>query len=847
MAKRRRKKRSFVRRVFRGLLYLLMLLIIIIGILVVVFYFKYGKQLSIYGEEARTLVENSNKDTFKKELNGKILYDDGRVLSYLQAGKNLHYIHFEDLPSNVTDAFVAVEDRRFYKHNGIDKKGIVRVLWNFVRSKGRRLSGASTITQQLARNIFLTHEVSFERKVKEAFIALDLEKKYSKNQILEYYINNIYFGNGYYGIGSASRGYFNKPVKKLSLSQVAFLAAIPNNPGHYNPLEHKDKTILRRDKILKDMNEQGYITKKELSKALKEKISLKESKSSINDYETTYAIECAARYLMKHQGFKTRHYFNSSKDYKEYQEDYQEIYEQCRQRIYTEGFEIKTSINRQKQNTLQKNINEVLKFSKDKKSNKVYSFQGAAVCIDNATGKVVAIVGGRKQSNIGGFTLNRAFQSYRQPGSTIKPLVVYTPSIENGYTADTVVEDTKIDDGPANSGNSYLGNISLATAVQKSKNVVAWKLMDELTPVTGLSYIQEMMFRKIVPSDYVNVAALGGLTYGATCEEMAGAYATLANSGLFREPTCIVSIIKDHEEIYKEATQRRIYSKAAAQEMTDILRGVLTKGTAAKLGWRSNVQAAAKTGTTNDSKDGWFCGYTPYYSIAVWVGYDEPKSMPGLWGSSYPASIWKLTMLDFISDKVAASFDTSSIGGEKNPTKISEYALEHTVNSTINKSDTDTINKVNDLLNQLENLDASDTDTAKNIYGSAKSLITGIQDRQLRKDYMSELENLYSGFKTEADMYEDMDKPPDNNADGTDNTSGNTDKTNTGNADSKDKNVDSNQNSVNDNSSDNDANDNKTQPDNDNNSDNADNSENIVDGEPIIIDDETEQLLEPIN
>lgn len=762
----KKRKKSLGKMILRSLMFLFALTLILILGFLLFFYIKYGKQLSIYSREAKEIVENSTVDSFKQELNGKILYDDGKLLSYLKAGKNLHYLKFEDIPENVVNAFIAVEDRRFYKHDGVDRKGIVRVMLHYLKSRGKVMAGASTITQQLSRNVFLTHEVSLERKIKEVFIALNLEKKYSKDQILEFYINNIYFANGYYGIGAAAKGYFNKPVSKLSLSEIAYLVAIPNNPSHYNPLEHSDRTILRRDKVLKDMKREKYISQEELDAAIAEKIKIKQPKGKTNDYETTYAIECTIRYLMEKQGFETRQFFNSKKDYDEYIGEYQEIYEQCRQRVYTEGFEIHTSINREVQNLAQKELNDCLSFNKDKKKNDIYSFQGAVTCIDNGNGKVVAIVGGRKQKGIGGFTLNRAFQSYRQPGSSIKPLVVYTPSLENGYTANTIVNDTKMKDGPSNSGNSYLGRIPLSTAVQKSKNVVAWQIMDELTPRTGLSYIQDMLFRKIVPSDYINAAALGGLTYGVTTEEMAGGYATLANDGIFREPTCLVSIKLGGKEIYKRREGKRIYSAAAAQEMTAILRGVLTKGTASKIGWKNNkIQAAAKTGTTNDFKDGWFCGYTPYYSIAVWVGYDEPKTVSGLWGSSYPATIWKNIMTALVAGKKPAVFATDSIGGEKNPTKISDYALANTYRERVEKEEENRVSSLVGLLNELENLQAGNDERAKQILYEAKDILSKINDRDIRSNYDSELKRLYDDYLKKEPIVEEEEpvSEPENN------------------------------------------------------------------------------------
>lgn len=747
----KKKKRSIFRRILKGIFFLFAFTLVLIAVALGVVYVKYSPTLNKYIAEAESIVEKSSKASFSSELGGRIYYSNGQIMSYLKSGKNLTYLRFDDIPQDVIDAFVAVEDKRFYDHDGIDRMGIARVIYHYVKSHGKQMAGASTITQQLSRNIFLTHEVSVQRKVKEVLIALSLEKKYSKKEILEFYINNIYFGNGFYGIGAAAKGYFDKDIKKLSLSQIAFLAAIPNNPSHYDPIEHKDRTLLRRDKFLRDMHEQGYITDKEFNKAIHEKIKLKQSKSILNDYETTYAIESAIRYLMYNQGFTEREYFNSKKDYNEYQESYQEVYGQCRQRLYVEGFDIYTSIDKKIQKSLQKKIDDTLSFSKEVKDNEVYSFQGAATLIDNTTGNVIAIVGGRNQ-RLGGLTFNRAFQAYRQPGSTIKPLVVYTPAIENGYVKNTIVEDKKMDDGPANSGGVYLGNISLQTAVEKSKNVVAWNLMEELTPRTGLSYVQEMSFRKIVPSDYVNAAALGGFTYGATTEEMAGAYATLANNGIFREPTCLVAIKKDGDELYSQKKEKNIYSRAASQEMTEILKGVLKRGTAAKLGWKNtNIEAAAKTGTTNESKDGWFCGYTPYYTLSVWVGYDSPRAVKGLWGASYPGYIWKAMMEELVADKPAAKFDTDFIGKEKNPTAISKYAMAHTPSRNVGGLDEQNANIVAGIINKLENLPGEENARADALYNKAMLTINSITDEELKAEYLNALNAAMDSYRSLSD------------------------------------------------------------------------------------------------
>ena len=266
--------------------------------------------------------------------------------------------------------------------------------------------------------------------------------------------------------------------------------------------------------------------------------------------------------------------------------------------------------------------------------------QGAAVCIDNDSGRVVAIVGGREQESEG-YTLNRGFQSFRQPGSAIKPLAVYTPAFEQGYIPESIVNDTKFEGGPRNSGGSYLGKMKLQRAIELSKNTVAWKLFEELTPKVGLSYLLKMNFSKISASDYVPAASLGGLTVGASPVEMAAAFATLENDGYYRVPTCIIKIMdsEGNEIVGDEMETKQIYQMKASRIMTEALTGVIKNGTARKLGLTYTL-SAGKTGTTNDKKDGWFVGYTPYYTTSVWVGYDMPKPVKDLSGASYPGTIW---------------------------------------------------------------------------------------------------------------------------------------------------------------------------------------------------------------
>ena len=293
---------------------------------------------------------------------------------------------------------------------------------------------------------------------------------------------------------------------------------------------------------------------------------------------------------------------------------------------------------------LQEAVDDTLSAFTEKNDEGVYDLQGAAVCIDNDSGYVRAMVGGREQ-DFDGYTLNRAYQSYRQPGSAIKPLTVYTPSFERNYTPESIVVDEPVEDGPKNANGTYLGNVTVRTAVEKSINTIAWKLYEELTQQVGLSYLENMHFSRLDAADYVPATALGGFTNGVSPLEMAAGYAALANDGMYREPTCIMRITDDTgAEVYLAAQEgQEVYRQNAARMMTDVLKGVFINGTGRGLGL-SDMPCAGKTGTTNDHKDGWLVGYTRYYTTSVWVGYDMPKEMDSLMGNTYPGKIWQTFM-----------------------------------------------------------------------------------------------------------------------------------------------------------------------------------------------------------
>ena len=636
--------------------------------------------------EAKDLVDSSTPDTFRLAQTSYIYSDDGTQLAALAESEDATYLSYEDIPADVVNAFVSVEDRTFWNNSGVDYKGILRVCVNYVKTKGQVAEGASTITQQLARGTFLSNEKTISRKIKEIFIARQLTKKYTKEQIMEFYCNSCCFANGIYGVEDASQKYFGRSVSDLSLSETAYICAIPNRPEYYNPLKNSENAISRRNKILQDMYECDYITKDAGDAALAENITVAEvsdEEDTFYNYEATYAINCAIRYLMKQDGFEFKSHFEDDADYDTYNAYYDEMYKQAKHKLYTGGYKVTTTMNLKAQKNLQEIFDKELAFNtKVDESTGIYQFQGAMTVIDNETGKVVAMIGGRSQDELQQtYSLNRGFQSFKQPGSSIKPLVIYTPALEEGYDANSTL--TEIDVKAAKKSTSEKiskmsgKKMSLRYAVEDSKNGCAYSLYNIITPKVGLSYIENMNFSKIVQQDYTLSSGLGGLHHGTNTVEMANAYSTLENHGEYRQADCISSILDaSGNEIYEEPESKTVYTRSASDQMTDILEGVLNSsaGTAKGLKWSSasDVAAAAKTGTTNDNNVAWFCGYTPYYTISVWVGYDYPKSVKGLWGNTYPAYIWKEAMLYMIDGKDEADFDLEGKKATGNKNVISD-------------------------------------------------------------------------------------------------------------------------------------------------------------------------------
>ena len=708
------------------------MLLLIVGSAIGAGIFFYPKLHTLY-LDASQKVNNIKEDTFKSAQTSLVYDADKNVIAKLKGEKDAYYLEIDKITDYTKYAFIATEDKNFLNHRGIDLKGIMRAAKNLLKNS-EISGGGSTITQQLSRNVFLTHEKSFERKIKEMFISVLLEKNYTKEQILEYYINSIYFSNGAYGIEAASRKFFSKPSSELTLAETVFLCAIPNNPSLYNPITKYDNTVKRQTRMLGYMLEDGYITQEQHDEALKEKIVLKTEASMKNNYVDTYVLDSATEALMEMKGFEFKTEFKNDREKESYNKVYNEMYSECQKELYTGGYRIYTSIDMKKQKALQDALDKELKGFTKKASNGIYAFQGAATSIDNKTGKVVAIVGGRSQ-DVTGYTLNRAFQSFRQPGSTFKPIAVYTPAFEKGYLPSTLVDDTKSADGPRNYNGKYEGMITVRQAVQQSKNTIAWNIFNEIGPKKGLSYVRKMGFKKIVDRDNTLSASLGGLTYGASTLEMASAFSTLARDGYFYKPTCIVKITDADGKVLYNDTQEpiKVYTMKASRIMTNVLQSVMDGGTGSALKL-NNMPSAGKTGSTNDLKDGWFAGYTPYYTTVVWCGYDNPQPVNGLYGSSYPGRIWKNYMNEIHKSLKYKKFP------EYEGLKAEEEALNAAIKAEeerkvlIDEIEADLAIYLNKEINNLK-----DVESLEGVYATLVEKINKLKDEEEKNSYLEKL------------------------------------------------------------------------------------------------------------
>lgn len=582
-------------------------------------------------------------------LSDTVIYDkDGKQIGLINAG-HYQYMDINHISMNLQNGYIAQEDRRFKNHNGVDWIATFRAGLALIKHGGEVTQGGSTITQQVIKNTYLTQERTFTRKIVEILLAPELEKKYSKADIMEFYCNTNFYGHRCYGVEAASLYYFGKHAEDLAPEEAAVLIGISNSPSAYDPVSHPNASKNKRDDVLKSMNEVGYLSNEDYEKAVSSplKIVQKETEGTDENYQSSYAIHCAALELMKMDGFEFQYTFDNKEDYTLYSERYTAAYSEQSDRIRAGGFQIYTSLDSGLQAVLQTQIDASLSDFTELQENGKFALQGAGVIVDNKTNYVTAIVGGRGAED----PFNRAYLSARQPGSTIKPLIDYGPAFDTGeYYPTRMVNDHKWEKGPSNSGRRYFGNVTVREALNRSLNTVAWQILEDIGIDFGLSYLGEMEFQKLSYVDnQVPSLSIGGFTNGVRVVDMAKGYSTLANGGVYNDRTCIVKILHEKEgELTKDMTPfaKQVYRSDSAFMLTDVLKGTFTSpyGTGRGLGLENDMPAAGKTGTTNSSKDTWFCGYTPYYTAAVWVGYDIPRNMPGIYGATYAGKIWKNVM-----------------------------------------------------------------------------------------------------------------------------------------------------------------------------------------------------------
>ena len=558
---------------------------------------------------------------------------DYQELSTLYGTENRIWVDGEEIPQYMKDAAIAIEDKRFKEHNGVDWYRTFAAFRNMFISNNSTFGG-STITQQLIKNLTDQDEVTVQRKLLEIFRALELEKNYSKDEIMAWYLNTIYLGEGCYGVYTAAETYFNKELKDLSLAECASIIAITNNPSLYDPFISTANNKERQEIILKEMYDQGLIEKDEYEAAKAEELVFVRSEDDSYEYEIySYyeeaVIEDVIQDLMEEKGLS---------------------YSAAQRLLYTGGYQIYTCLDMDIQNKVD-DIYTDLSALPQSYSSSSPQLQSAIVIIDPYTGDIVALSGGtgEKEAN---FILNRATDTTRPPGSSIKPLSAYGPAMELGLiTQNTLVNDSAnirlsgTSWYPRNSGGGNRGVVTIKQALVSSLNTVAAQIIDKLTPETSYEFLTEKLGFTTLTEDDRNYAplALGQFTNGATVREMAQAYTALANDGIYTESRTytLVTDMDGNVIIDNESESSVAFSANTAWNITDMLSAAVSYGTGteAKL---SGMSTAGKTGTTTDDKDRWFVGYTPYYVAAVWTGYDTPAAMR--FSGNPAAQIWKKVM-----------------------------------------------------------------------------------------------------------------------------------------------------------------------------------------------------------
>ncbi|MCC6649523.1 MAG: PBP1A family penicillin-binding protein [Candidatus Eisenbacteria bacterium] len=570
----------------------------------------------------------------------------GRVLHEFYR-ENRSPVPLKNIPRNLVNATLSTEDRSFYRHWGVDLWGVARAASTDLM-KMRRSQGGSTITQQLARNLFLTHERTFTRKLREVALAIELERNYTKDQILELYFNQIYFGEGAYGVEAAAKTYFNKPLNELTLPDCALLCGIPANPSTYSPRRRPQAALLRRGKVLRNMLVTKAITQVEFDNAMHAPIGVTAVRYS-ND-RAPYFVEMVRLHLDEKYGSNA---------------------------VYEGGLKVYTTLDMDMQQlaerALEKHVESLENDMKLKRTRAAYStaasagatgrtayLQASLAAIDAHSGYIRALVGGRDWNHS---NFNRATQAKRQPGSAFKPFV-YTAAMDNGFKPTDIIVDEPVSfpggNGeayqPQNYDHTYRGPVTLRYALQQSINVPAIKLLRKVGVSLVASYARRMGIKS--PLGQNLSLALGSSE--VTLLELTSAYAVLANRGIRNEPTFILKVENRSGVVLERTTPRpfEVLSEGTAASVTSMLQSVMDHGTGFPARARGfTLPAAGKTGTMDDYMDAWFVGYVPSLVCGVWVGYDEKKVIgPGMTGARAALPIWTEFMIGATRGRTVEDF-----------------------------------------------------------------------------------------------------------------------------------------------------------------------------------------------
>lgn len=613
------------------------------------------------------LASQANVQSLKEGLRqSTVIYDkDGDEATKIATNRT-GGIPIDDLPDHVKNAVIAIEDHRFYEHNGFDLIGMSRAFFKNLFA-GRITGGGSTITQQLTKNALLSPERSYKRKVEELFLAVEIEKNYSKDEILQMYLHQVYFGSGAWGIDQAAKKYFNKNIKDVTISEAALLAGLLQSPSALDPYKHLERSINRRNVVLSRMHENQMISDDELKAAKHEAVQLKDGGGSFIDRKYAYYIDAVLDEATTKYGL-------------------------TQEEILTRGYRIYTEMDQNLQSTLEKVYKNDFLFPRGKNQTLV---QSGAVLLDPKSGGVLGLVGGRGEHVFRGF--NRATHLKAQPGSTLKPLAVYTPALEEGYHITSKLVDEPMSFGdyhPTNPSKSYKGEVTMYEAVEDSLNVPAVWLLNEIGLDKGLNSLKKFGIPLQTEDEYLGIA-LGGMHRGISPLKLAEAYSVFPNDGKRMDSHFITKIVGPTGNIIGErkATTSKVTSKKVAREMTSMLLNVVETGTG-KGTKIPNVEIAGKTGSTqlpyndiNGSKDQWFVGYTANIVGAVWVGYDKTDREHYLSSSSSEnvVPIFKAIMEQSIQYMDPGEFDVTSVNERLAGNEKKEREVEKKIKETAEK------------------------------------------------------------------------------------------------------------------------------------------------------------------